>query len=82
MKARASRLSGETAARFFRFMGKPSFITTALIGAGVVSGPPKGKRDLQAVQEAFNGWATESGRDLTAISRVLALSTGPEGYGR
>jgi len=48
----------------------------------VIGGPPKGKRDLQAVQEAFNAWAKESGRDLTAISRVLALSTGPEGFGR
>lgn len=87
MKQRASRLSGETAARFFRFMGKSSFIpsrdvTAALVGAGVISGPPKGKRDLAAVQGAFNAWAKESGRDLTAISRVLALSTGPEGYGR
>jgi len=87
MKQRASRLSGETAARFFRFMGKSSFITSrdvtaALIVAGVITGPPKGKRDLAAVQVAFNTWAKESGRELTAISRVLALSTGPEGYGR
>jgi 3-methyladenine DNA glycosylase Tag len=87
MKARAARLSGETAMRFFRFMGKPSFITTrdvtaALIAAGVVDKPPSGKRDLQAVQAAFNAWAAESGRDLTAISRALALSTGPEGWGR
>ena len=87
MKTRAARLSGETAARFFRFMGKSSFITSrdvtaALIGAGVISGPPKGKRDLAAVQAAFNAWAKESGRDLTAMSRILALSTGPEGYGR
>jgi 3-methyladenine DNA glycosylase Tag len=84
MKTRASRLSGETAARFFRFMGKPSFITSrdvtaALIAAGVVSGPVKGKKDLAAVQDAFNAWAKESGRDLTAISRVLAMSAGPEG---
>jgi len=87
MKQRAARLSGETAARCFRFMGKASFITSrdvtaALIGAGVITGPPKGKRDLAAVQDAFNAWAKESGRDLTAISRVLALSVGPEGYGR
>jgi len=85
MKQRASRLSGETAARLFRFMGKPSFITTrdvtaALIGAGVVSGPPKGKKDLAAVQAAFNAWGQQSGRDLTAMSRVLAMSAGPEGY--
>ncbi len=87
MKKRAARLSGETAMRFFRFMGKASFITTrdvsaALIAAGVIDKPPTGKRDLQAVQDAFNAWAKESGRDLTAMSRVLAMSTGPEGWGR
>lgn len=85
MKKRASRLSGETAMRVFRTMGKPAYITTrdvsaALIDAGVLEKPPSGKKDFQAVQDAFNAWAAESGRDLTAISRVLALSTGPEGY--
>jgi len=79
MKQRASRLSGETAARMFRAMGKPSFIasrdvTAALIKAGVVSGPPKGKKDLAAVQAAFNAWSAQSGRNLTEISRVLAMS--------
>ncbi len=85
MKKRASRLSGETAMRFFRVMGKPSFITSrdvaaALVEAGVLTRPPSGKRDYQATQEAFNRWAEESGRDLTSISRVLALSIGPEVY--
>lgn len=84
MKKRAARLSGETAMRFFRWMGKPSFITTrdvsaALIDAGVLEKPPSGKRDLQVVQAAFNAWAMESSRDLSAISRTLALSIGPEG---
>jgi 3-methyladenine DNA glycosylase Tag len=87
MKKRAARLSGETAMRFFRFMGKASFITSrdvsaALVAAGVIDKPPSGKRDLQAVQAAFNAWGQESGRDLTAMSRVLALSTGPEGWMR
>jgi 3-methyladenine DNA glycosylase Tag len=87
MKKRAARLSGETAMRFFRFMGKASFITTrdvtaALIAAGVIDKPPTGRKDLQAVQDAFNTWARESRRDLTALSRVLAMSTGPEGWGR
>jgi len=81
LKARASRLGGESAMRFLRSMGKPSFITTrdvsqALIDAGVLDKPPSGKRDLQKVQAAFNAWAEESGRDLTSISRTLALSTG------
>ena len=87
MKKRASRLSGETAARVFREMGKPSFrttrdVTAALIDAGVVGGPVKNKKDLQTVQNAFNAWAQESGRDLTALSRVLALSVGPADYGQ
>src|SRR6185436_19750522 len=62
MKKRANRLSGETAMRFFRFMGRPSFITSrdvtgALIQAGVIEKPPSGKKDLQAVQDAFNAWS-------------------------
>ena len=86
MKKRASRLSGETAMRLFRWMGRPAFITSrdvtaALIQAGVIDKPPSGRKDLQAVQAAFNAWAAESGRDLSSMSRVLALSLGPEGYG-
>jgi 3-methyladenine DNA glycosylase Tag len=81
-RKRAARLGGETAMRFFRTMGKPAFITTrdvsaALVEAGVLQKPPSSRRDFQAVQAAFNAWSDESGRDLTAISRVLALSTGP-----
>lgn len=87
MKRRAARLSGETAMRLFRGMGKASFITSrdvtaALIEAGVIERPPTSRRDLQAVQDAFNAWSAQSGRDLTAVSRVLALSIGAEGWGR
>lgn len=87
MKKRAARLSGETAMRFFRWMGRPSYITSrdvtaALIQAGVIDKAPSSRKDLQAVQAAFNAWAAESGRDLSSVSRVLALSTGPEGFGR
>jgi 3-methyladenine DNA glycosylase Tag len=82
MKQRAARCHGETAMRFFRGMGKPSYITTrdvaaALIEAGVIAKPPSSKKDFAAVQAAFNAWSAESGRDLNALSRVLALSTGP-----
>jgi 3-methyladenine DNA glycosylase Tag len=81
LKTRASRLGGEAGMRFLRDLGKPSFITSrdvvaALIREGVVDRPPSGTRDQAAVQAAFNGWAAESGRDLTAISRVLAMSVG------
>ena len=82
MKKRAARCAGETAMRFFRGMGKPAFITTrdvsaALVEAGVVDKPPSGRKDFQAVQDAFSAWSEATGRDLNAISRVLALSTGP-----
>jgi 3-methyladenine DNA glycosylase Tag len=79
LKTKASRLGGEAGMRFVRDLGKPSFITSrdvaaALIREGVLTKPPSGKRDLAAIQAAFNAWAIESGRDLTAISRVLAMS--------
>jgi 3-methyladenine DNA glycosylase Tag len=82
MKKRAARCAGETAMRLLRRMGKPAFVTTrdvaaALIEAGVLPAPPKNRKDLQAVQDAFNAWSQQSGRDLNAISRTLALSTGP-----
>jgi 3-methyladenine DNA glycosylase Tag len=82
MKRRAARLSGETAMPLFRWMGKPAYITTrdvsaALVESGVLERPPSGKRDLERVQAAFNAWSAETGRDLTALSRVLAMSAGP-----
>ncbi|HEY1427554.1 MAG TPA: DNA-3-methyladenine glycosylase I [Caulobacteraceae bacterium] len=82
MKKRAARCHGETAMRFFRTMGKPAFMTTrdvaaALIEAGVVDKPPSSRKDFQAVQDAFNSWSQSTGRGLTALSRVLAMSTGP-----
>lgn len=85
MKKRAARCAGETAMRVFRTMGKSAFITSrdvtaALIEAGVIAKPPSSRKDFQAVQDAFNAWSAGTGRDLTALSRVLAMSTGPS-YG-
>jgi 3-methyladenine DNA glycosylase Tag len=81
LKKRANHLGGDAAGRFLRAIGKPAFIASpdmvsALIREGVVDRPPSGKRDLAAIQAAFNQWSAESGRDLTAISRVLAMSIG------
>jgi len=85
LKKRASHLGGDAAARFLRAIGKPAFVTSpdmvaALIREGVLDRPPSGKRDLTVVQAAFNQWSSESGRDLTAISRVLAMSISGDGY--
>jgi len=79
LKKRASHLGGDSAGRFLRGIGKPAFITSpdmvaALIREGVIDRAPTGKRDLAIVQAAFNRWSSESGRDLTTISRILAMS--------
>ena len=76
---RANHLGGDAAGRFLRAIGKPAFIASpdmvsALIREGVIDRPPSGKRDLAAIQAAFNAWSSQSGRDLTAISRVMAMS--------
>jgi 3-methyladenine DNA glycosylase Tag len=85
LKKRASHLGGDAAGRFLRAISKPAFIATtdtvaALVREGVIDRPPTSKRDLAAVQAAFNQWSEESGRDLTAISRVLAMSIGSDGH--
>jgi 3-methyladenine DNA glycosylase Tag len=81
LKKRGSRLGGETGMRLLRALGKPAFVLTpdvvaALIREDVVAKPPSGKADFSAVQTAFNRWSEASGRDLTAISRILAMSVG------
>ena len=79
LKKRGSRLGGNTGMYVLRFMGVDSFIIStdvgkALIREGVVDKPPSSKRDLDAVQAAFNHWREESGRPFTQISRILACS--------
>jgi 3-methyladenine DNA glycosylase Tag len=86
LQKRANRLGGQAAMRFLRSIGKPSFITTggvvaALVREGVLDRAPTGKRDLLAIQKAFNRWSAESGHDLTAISRILAMSVGKDSPG-
>lgn len=86
LKKRGSHLGGDAAKRFLRGIGKPAFIATpdvvaALIREGIIDHAPGGKRDLAQVQLAFNQWGAESGRDLTDISRVLAMSIDASSHG-
>ena len=79
LKSRGTRLGGATGMYFLRGMEVDGYILSrdvvrALIREGVVDRQPGGKRDLAAVQAAFNRWRSESGRPLTQISRVLACS--------
>lgn len=84
LKKNASRLGGATVQYFLRFEGWDAFILSgdvvkALIREGVVTKEPTSKKDLAAVQAAFNAWREESGRPVREISRILALSVGPSG---
>ena len=49
-------------------------VVAALVNAGVVDKAPTSRKAMEAVQVAFTQWRKESGRSLTEISRVLALS--------
>ncbi len=76
---RGSRLGGASAQYAMRFAGRDSFIlsrdvTARLIAEGVVDKAPTSKKAMAAVQQAFNTWMDQSGRSLTEISRVLAMS--------
>ncbi|MET3599026.1 DNA-3-methyladenine glycosylase I [Martelella mangrovi] len=79
LKKRGSRLGGNTGQYFLRFSGVDSFVLSAsvinrLIAEGVVDKAPSSKSAMAAVQTAFNTWRAQSGRSLTEISRVLAVS--------
>ncbi|WP_424984489.1 DNA-3-methyladenine glycosylase I [Microbulbifer sp. S227A] len=79
LKARGARLGGMSGQYAMRFAGRDSFIlsrdvTARLIAEGVIDKPATSKRAMQSVQAAFNTWMDQSGRSLTEISRVLAMS--------
>lgn len=81
MKKDGNRLGGTTGQYFLRFMGRDSYILSRdvvgrLEAEGVVDKAPTSKRAMTAVQDAFNTWMDQSGRSLTEISRVLAMSAG------
>ena len=80
LKKRASRLGGMSAQYFLRHMGKDAFILSrdvvkVLVQEKIVSKAPSSQKDLDLVQHAFSTWREESGRSLTEISRILAMST-------
>ena len=79
LKKRGDRLGGQTGRFFLRFVGKDTpmlstDVVKALIREGVVDKEPTSQKALAAVQDAFNTWREQSGRELGQISRVLAFS--------
>ncbi|MEM8728842.1 MAG: DNA-3-methyladenine glycosylase I [Pseudomonadota bacterium] len=79
LNKRGNRLGGGTAQRMLRFMGRDGYVMSPdvvarLIAESIVTKQPSSKRDMAAVQTAFNTWMEQSGRGLTQISQVLAFS--------
>jgi hypothetical protein len=61
--------------------GKDTFllthdVVTALNSARVLKGEAKSKAERAKVQAAFAAWAKETGRPLSQLSMILALSVG------
>ena len=81
LKKRGNRLGGMTGQIVLRRVGKDTpvmgrDVVAALIREGVVDKAVTSKKDLAAMQDAFNAWAAESGRPFAHISRVLAMTVG------
>ena len=78
-----SRLGGNTGQYFLRWIGWDGFmlsrdIVAALRDAGLdVAEAPSSRKDLAAIQLQLNKWAEESALPYTHLSRILAMSIGP-----
>lgn len=84
---RGSRLGGMTGQYLLRFLGRDGWMTSrdmvaCLRDAGLEIGEsPTSRRALLAVQRQMNAWATETGLPLSSLSRICAMSIGPQGVG-
>lgn len=82
LKKEGSRLGGNTAMYFIRFIGKDGFILSRdvvarLRASGVeIAEQPTSKRDLAKVQETFNRWRDETGLPYYQLSRIASMSIG------
>ena len=79
LTARGTRLGGTTAQRVCRMVGRDTYILSGdvmkrLRAEGIVTGAATSRTAMAKVQTAFNQWRAESGRPLTQLSQILALS--------
>jgi len=75
---RFSQMGGNSGPMFLRMVGKDTFVLSNSVVAGLKKWtemrPPKNKADRAAAQTYFNTWATETGRPLSQLSMIMALS--------
>jgi 3-methyladenine DNA glycosylase Tag len=74
-----SQLGGNSGPMFLRMVGKDTFVLSVSVVAGLkrwaeMAKPPKNRADRAIVQAHFNAWAAETGRPLSQLSLILALS--------
>ncbi|HYM72813.1 MAG TPA: DNA-3-methyladenine glycosylase I [Stellaceae bacterium] len=78
LAARFSQMGGNSGPTFLRMVGKDTFILSPSVVAGLKHWaelpPPKNRKDREAAQFVFNAWAAETGRPLSQLSLILALS--------
>ncbi|GAB3686387.1 DNA-3-methyladenine glycosylase I [Salinisphaera aquimarina] len=79
LRVRFTQLGGNSAPAFLRMCGKDTFLLTnwvvrALEKWGAYAGKTSSKGALQAVQDVFNRWESQSERDYCQISQILAFS--------
>lgn len=80
LSKRGERLGGLAGQYFLRAIGRDGFVLTTdvlacLRDAGVpISRSGTTKKDLKLIQEAFNGWAGETGLPYIHLSRISAYS--------
>ncbi len=81
LKQHGARLGGNTGPYALRAIGKDTFILSEDVEAylratKVFDGGLTSKRSLGQIQQQFNLWQQQSGRSLTHISQIIALSVG------
>ncbi|MFT5083943.1 MAG: 3-methyladenine DNA glycosylase Tag [Lentisphaeria bacterium] len=82
MKKHGSRLGGQSAQWFMRYVGKDSYVTTpdmiqAIRNSGVeIAENPSSQRDFKKIQDTMNRWRQESGLPYTHLSKIAAFSIG------
>ena len=78
LAARFSQMGGNSGPTFLRMVGKDTFILSPSVVAGLKRWaempPPKNRKDRAAAQAVFNTWAVETGRPLSQLSLILAMS--------
>lgn len=80
---RGDRLGGNSGQLLLRFLGWDAFVLSrdvvaCLRDAGLdIAEKASSKRDLAKIQAQFNAWAEESGLPYAHLSRICAMSIGP-----